>query len=83
MRKLVISLAAVALFGTVSVASADDNETKIKGTIKATDAAANSVTLDNGSVYKLPASLNAGSFKVGEKVKIKIKGDEVKVENDD
>jgi len=47
------------------------------------DAAANSVTLDNGSVYKLPASLNAGSFKVGEKVKIKIKGDEVKVENDD
>jgi Cu/Ag efflux protein CusF len=82
MRKLVISLAAAGLLCAVSAASADD-EMKIKGTIKAVDAATNSVTLDNGSVYKLPSALNAGSFKVGEQIKLKMKGNEIKIDNDD
>jgi Cu/Ag efflux protein CusF len=76
MRKFVLALAAASLLGAVSAANADD---EIKGTIKSIDAAANSVTLADGGVYRLPAGFNAAGLKVGDKVKIKLKGDEVKV----
>ena len=42
--------------------------TAANGTIKALDAKAMTVTLEDGSVYMLPAGFKISGFKVGEKV---------------
>jgi hypothetical protein len=40
------------------------------GTIKNLDTVKDSVTLDNGSTYMAPKSVNLSGFKVGEKVTV-------------
>jgi Cu/Ag efflux protein CusF len=67
MRKNILLLATIAGLGLSGVAFA---ATTTAGTIKSIDAKALSVTLDNGSVYVLPAGFKADSLKVGEKVTI-------------
>lgn len=42
----------------------------VSGTIKAIDAKAMTVTLEDGKVYQLPTGFKLDAFKVGEKVKI-------------
>lgn len=67
MRKSVLAAAtAAALFAGISLANAAD----VTGTIKSIDATAGMITLDNGKAYKLPASIKAADWKVGEKVKV-------------
>lgn len=44
--------------------------TAAQGTIKALDAKAMTVTLEDGSVYGLPAGFKLDGFKVGEKVSL-------------
>lgn len=70
MQKSALVLAAAALFGAVSVASASD----ITDTIKSMDMTAKTVTLENGDVFKFPSSFDATKFKVGEKVKVTYSG---------
>jgi hypothetical protein len=57
---------ATALLGAASVAYAAD----ATGMIKSLDMTKDMVTLDNGSTYVAPKSVNLSSFKVGEKVTV-------------
>jgi hypothetical protein len=67
MRKLMIAASAAALLAASSlVASAAD----VTGSITSVDAAAMSVTLDDGKTYALPSGFNAASLQAGQKVKI-------------
>ena len=67
MRKLTLAaLSAAALLAGISLANAAD----VTGTIKSIDATTGMITLDNGKTYKLPASIKASDWKVGEKVKV-------------
>jgi len=67
MRKSVLAAAtAAALFAGISLASAAE----VTGTIKSIDVTAGMITLDNGKSYKLPASIKAADWKVGDKVKL-------------
>jgi Protein of unknown function (DUF1344) len=66
MRKLMAAAMAAALMLSVGSAFAAD----ASGTIKAIDAAKKTVTLQDGAVYMLPASIDAAKLKVGEAVKI-------------
>jgi len=70
MRKSAIALAAAALFGAVSIASAAD----VTGTIKSIDMTAKTVTLDNGQTFTLGSSVQASNFKAGDKVKVTYSG---------
>lgn len=66
MRKFtLVAATAAALLAGISLANAAD----VTGTIKSIDATAATITLDNGKVYKLPASVKTADWKVGEKVK--------------
>ena len=65
MRALFFSVATV-LLGAVSVALAAD----ASGAIKSLDGAKRTVTLQDGSVYTVPDTIDLSKFKVGEKVKI-------------
>lgn len=66
MRKVVISAAALMLFGGMSAAYAAD----ATGMIKSIDTSKDTVTLDNGSTYSAPSSVKLSTFKVGEKVSV-------------
>jgi hypothetical protein len=66
MRKLVVAASAVALLAGISMASAAD----VTGTIKSIDSATMMITLDNGQSFKLPATVKATDWKVGDKVKV-------------
>ena len=67
MRKSMLAAAtAAALFAGISLANAAD----VTGTIKSIDMTAGMITLDNGKAYKLPATVKATDWKVGEKVKV-------------
>jgi Cu/Ag efflux protein CusF len=66
MRKMMLAASAAALLAAVSTA----NAAEVTGMIKSIDASAGSITLDNGKTYKLPASIKASAWKVGEKVKV-------------
>jgi hypothetical protein len=68
MRKFVLPLILVASLGASSLAMAAASSAQ--GTIKAIDAKALTLTLDNGTVYKLPASFKVADLKTGEKVKV-------------
>jgi hypothetical protein len=57
--------ASLAFGGAVFAASSEAT-----GTIKAVDAKAMTVTLEDGTVYTFPASVKLDGFKVGEKVTI-------------
>ena len=61
---LPVILVASMSFGAAAFAAA----TATKGTIKAIDAKAMTVTLDNGTAYHLPAGFKVADLKVGEKV---------------
>ena len=66
MRKLMIAASAVALLAGISLASAAD----VTGTIKSIDSATMMITLDGGQSFKLPATVKATDWKVGDKVKV-------------
>ena len=68
MRSKILPLVLVASmsFGAVAFAAATDT----KGVIKAVDEKAMTVTLEDGSVYKLPAGFKLADLKVGEKVTV-------------
>jgi Cu/Ag efflux protein CusF len=57
---------AVALLAGISLA----NAAEVTGTIKSIDVTTGTITLENGKGYKLPASIKAAGWKVGEKVKV-------------
>ncbi len=66
MNKLLAAVTAAALMLSVGAAYAAE----ANGTIKAIDAAKKTVTLEDGVVFALPASVDAAKLKVGEAVKI-------------
>ena len=69
MRNVILPLILVASLGVSSIAMAAA-PTVSEGTIKAMDAKALTLTLNNGSVYKLAKTIKLSSLKVGEKVKV-------------
>jgi len=69
MRKFVLPMILVASLGVSSMAMAA-TPSVTEGTIKALDAKAMTLTLNNGSVYGLAKTIKLASLKVGEKVKI-------------
>jgi Cu/Ag efflux protein CusF len=68
MRKTLIPIAAVALMASSFGAFAADSVTT--GVIKSLDATAMTMTLEDGTVFTLPAGFQEGTLKVGEKVTI-------------
>ena len=66
MNKVLAALSAAVLMVSVSAAYAAESS----GTIKSIDAAKKTVTLQDGMVFELPASVDAAKLKVGEAVKI-------------
>ncbi len=66
MRKLLVAAAAASLFSIATAASADE----MTGKITSIDAAAGTIVLEDGSVIKLPASVDSASLKVGSDVKV-------------
>lgn len=69
MRKFVLPLILLASLGASSMAMAASASTA-EGTIKALDAKAMTLTLNNGSVYGLPKAIKLASLKIGDKVKV-------------
>jgi uncharacterized oligopeptide transporter (OPT) family protein len=65
MRKLLVAAAAAMLAGIVTASAAE-----VSGTIQSVDVTASMITLDNGKSYKLPATIKASDWKVGDKVKV-------------
>jgi hypothetical protein len=72
MKKLMIAAGAASLLALSSLAALAD---EAQGSITSIDTSAMTVTLDDGSTYTLPASVDAASLKVGEKVKIEFNKD--------
>ena len=70
MRKFALSLAVLAAAGLSSAAFADTAPSTATGAIKALDAKACTVTLDNSTVYHFDAKCDFSKLKVGEKVSI-------------
>jgi len=66
MRKVVIAAAAASLLSAASIA----NAAEMTGTIASIDAVAGTITLEDGSVIRLPASVDAASLQVGADVKV-------------
>jgi hypothetical protein len=66
MRSKILPLVLIASmsFGAVAFAAATDT----KGVVKAIDEKTMTLTLEDGSVYKLPAGFKLADLKVGEKV---------------
>jgi Cu/Ag efflux protein CusF len=69
MRNFALPLVLVAALSASSLAFAATPST-VEGTIKAIDAKADTITLDNGAIYHLAKTIKIAAFKVGEKVKI-------------
>ncbi len=72
MKKLMITASAAALLAASSFAALAD---EAMGSITSIDTSANTVTLDDGNTYALPASTDSASLQVGEKVKIEYSKD--------
>ncbi|WP_245451752.1 DUF1344 domain-containing protein [Mesorhizobium waimense] len=68
MRKIIVSAAAAALLASGSVAFAAVKHTT--GTIKAFDATAMSLVLEDGSSFTLPKTFKDPGLKAGEKVRV-------------
>ena len=66
MRVLASAALAAALLGAASIAYA----TGFTGTIESLNATKDMVSLDNGSTYIAPKTVNLSKFKVGEKVTV-------------
>lgn len=67
MRALFIPVAVAAGLALAPAAFAAETTT---GMIKSIDSTAHTVTLDNGTVYNLPAMAKENSMKVGDKVSV-------------
>ena len=67
MHKLLVSAGAAALLAASSIAAFAADAT---GAIQSIDATAGTVTLEDGTVYVLPAGFDSATFKVGDQVKI-------------
>jgi hypothetical protein len=67
MRKVLITAAAAGLMSLASVAA---NAAELNGKIASIDAAAGTITLQDGKVIRLPASVDAASLQVGSDVKV-------------
>lgn len=72
MKKLMIAAGAAGLFAMSSMAALAD---EAQGSITSIDPTAMTVTLDDGNTYTLPASIDAASLQVGEKVKVEFSKD--------
>ncbi len=72
MKKLLIAAGAAGLLALSSLAAF---AAEAQGSIKSVDPSAMTVTLDNGNTYTLPASVDAATLQVGEKVKIEYSKD--------
>ena len=68
MRKFIVPVAFAAIVATSSFAFAAAQDTS--GVVKAFDAKAQSVTLEDGTVYMLPKGYKDPGIKAGEKVTI-------------
>ncbi len=78
MKKLLIAAGAAALLSVSSLAALAD---EAQGSIMSVDPTAMTVTLDDGNTYQLPASVDAASLQVGQKVTIEYsKNDSGKME---
>ena len=66
MRMFACAVLATALIGATSVAFAAD----ATGKIKSLDTSKDMITLDNGSSFMAPKSVNLSNLKVGEKVTV-------------
>ncbi len=78
MKKLLIAVSAATLLAASSLASLAE---EVSGTIQTVDMAAMTVTLDDGSTYRLPTDFDAASLQVGAKVKIMFDKDAASGEN--
>lgn len=67
MRKVLTTIAAASLLSLASVAA---NAAELTGKIASIDQAAGTITLEDGMVIKLPASVDAASLQVGADVKV-------------
>lgn len=67
MNKLMTALGAAALLGASTLAAWTDEAT---GVIASVDPAAGTVTLEDGSTFLLPVTVDAASLKPGEQIKI-------------
>lgn len=67
MRALIVPAITAAFLSTSTLAFAADMAT---GTVKAFDLTTHSLTLDNGTVYTLPANFKDPGLKIGENVSI-------------
>jgi Cu/Ag efflux protein CusF len=76
MRAYLVPLALAASIGAAPMAFAATAHNST-GAIKAYDAKAHSITLADGTTYKLPTKFKASDLKVGEKVEVSwvMKGD--------
>ena len=72
MKKLMIAAGAASLLAMSSLAAFAD---EAQGSITSIDPTAMTVTLDDGNTYALPASIDAASLQVGEKVKVEFSKD--------
>ena len=66
MRKILVAAAAASLLSLATVANAEE----LNGKIASIDAAAGTITLEDGSVIKLPESVDSASLAVGSDVKV-------------
>lgn len=67
MRKFLVATSAAAMLAASSLAALAAEAT---GVIASIDSSAGTVTLEDGSTYMLPTSVDTASLKVGEQVKI-------------
>jgi Cu/Ag efflux protein CusF len=69
------NILAPALVGFAMVAATFAYAADATGAVKAIDAAAHTVTLDDSKVYVFPASVDVSKLKVGDKVKVTFTSD--------
>jgi hypothetical protein len=67
MRKVLITAAAASL---MTFASAIANAAELSGKIVSIDPVAGTITLEDGKVIRLPASVDAASLQIGSEVKV-------------
>ena len=66
MAKTIVAMTAAVLFGTTSIAAAD----QLTGRIMSIDTSADTITLDNGQTFELATPEEAAMLTIGEKVTI-------------
>jgi len=67
MNKLLATLSAAVLMLSVSAAAYAE---ETQGMLKSIDAAKNTVTLEDGTVFEMPATVDPATLKIGDVVRI-------------